>query len=75
LKDKSIVISGTFQHHSRDEYKQMIIQHGGKNVSSISSKTSFVLAGEKMGPEKLKKAESLGIPILNEGEFLEMLDV
>lgn len=75
LKDKSIVISGTFKHHSRDEYKQMIIQHGGKNVSSISSKTSFVLAGEKMGPEKLKKAESLGIPILNEGEFLEMLDV
>jgi DNA ligase (NAD+) len=75
LKDKSIVISGTFQHHSRDEYKQMIVQHGGKNVSSISSKTSFVLAGEKMGPEKLKKAESLGIPILNEDEFLEMLDV
>jgi len=75
LKDKSIIISGTFQYYSRDEYKQMIVQHGGKNVSSISSKTSFVLAGEKMGPEKLKKAESLGIPILNEDEFLEMLDV
>jgi len=73
LKDKSIVISGTFQHHSRDEYKQMIVRHGGKNVSSISSKTSFVLAGEKMGPEKFKKAESLGIRILNEDEFLEML--
>ena len=73
LKDKSIVISGTFQHHSRDEYKQMIVRHGGKNVSSISSKTSFVLAGEKMGPEKFKKAESLGIHILNEDEFLEML--
>ena len=51
----------------------MIVRHGGKNVSSISSKTSFVLAGEKMGPEKFKKAESLGIHILNEDEFLEML--
>ncbi len=75
LKDKTIVISGTFQHFSRDEYKEMIVQHGGKNTGSISKKTSYVLAGEKMGPEKFKKAESLGIRILNEDEFLEIIGV
>lgn len=73
LTGKQIVISGVFEHHSRDEYKQMIEQHGGKNVSSISSKTSFVLAGENMGPEKRKKAEDLKIPLISENEFLEML--
>lgn len=73
LKDLTIVISGVFTKHSRDQYKDMIELHGGKNSGSISKKTSFVLAGENMGPEKLKKAESLGIKIINEEEFLEML--
>ena len=73
LAGKSIVISGVFEHHSRDEYKTMIEQHGGKNVGSISSKTSFILAGENMGPSKLQKAEKLGIPIINEQQFLEMI--
>ena len=71
---QSIVISGVFAHHSRDEYKQIIEQHGGKNVGSISSKTSFILAGENMGPSKLAKAEKLGIRIISEAEFLEMID-
>ena len=66
----SIVISGVFAHHSRDEYKALIEQHGGKNVGSISKKTSFVLAGENMGPAKLDKARSLGIPVLSEDQFL-----
>ena len=74
LQGKGIVISGVFQHHSRDEYKAMIEQHGGKNVGSISAKTSFVLAGENMGPAKLEKASKLGIPIVGEEEFLKMLE-
>ncbi len=73
LAGKSIVISGVFAQHSRDEYKMIIEQHGGKNVGSISGKTSFILAGENMGPSKLQKAEKLGIPIVNEEEFLEMI--
>jgi DNA ligase (NAD+) len=73
LAGKSIVISGVFAQHSRDEYKMMIEQHGGKNVGSISGKTSFILAGENMGPSKLQKAEKLGIPIVNEEEFLKMI--
>lgn len=71
---QSIVISGVFAHHSRDEYKQIIEQYGGKNVGSISSKTSFILAGENMGPSKLAKAEKLGVRIISEAEFLEMID-
>ena len=74
LTGMSIVISGTFAHHSRDEYKAMIEAHGGKNVGSVSKKTSFILAGENMGPEKLKKAETLGIKLMSEDEFLEMLN-
>lgn len=73
LKGKSIVISGVFTHHSRDEYKLMIEQHGGKNVGSISSKTSFILAGDNMGPSKLQKAEKLGVAIVSEDEFLQMI--
>ena len=73
LEGLSIVISGVFQHHSRDEYKLMIEQNGGKNVGSISGKTSFILAGDNMGPSKLQKAEKLGIRIVNEEEFLEMI--
>ncbi len=73
LAGKSIVISGTFAEHSREEYKQLIEQHGGKNVSSISAKTSFILAGENMGPSKLEKARKLGIPLIAENEFLAML--
>lgn len=73
LEGQSIVISGVFAHHSRDEYKQMIEQHGGKNVGSISNKTSFILAGENMGPSKLEKAHKLGIRIVSEDEFLTML--
>ena len=73
LTGKSVVISGTFLYHSRDEYKTMIEQNGGKNVGSVSAKTSFILAGANMGPEKLKKAESLGVRILNEEELLAML--
>ena len=74
LSGKSIVISGVFVHHSRDEYKTMIEQHGGKNVGSISSKTSFILAGDNMGPSKLQKAEKLGIPIIDEDTFLKMIE-
>ena len=73
LKDLTFVISGVFAKHSRDQYKEMIELHGGKNSGSISKKTSFVLAGDNMGPEKLKKAESLGVKMINEDEFLEML--
>ena len=73
LEGLSIVISGVFEKHSRDEYKLMIEQHGGKNVASISSKTSFILAGDNMGPSKLQKAEKLGIRLVNEDEFLEMI--
>ncbi|MFQ9315165.1 NAD-dependent DNA ligase LigA [Dysgonomonas mossii] len=74
LKDLSIVISGTFEKYSRDEYKSMIEQNGGKNSGSISSKTNYVLAGDNMGPAKLEKAKSLGIPIINEDDFLKMLE-
>lgn len=74
LKGLSIVISGTFEKYSRDEYKSMIEQNGGKNSGSISSKTSYVLAGDNMGPAKLEKAKSLGIPIINEDDFLKMLE-
>ena len=73
LAGLSIVISGVFSHHSREEYKDMIEKHGGKNVGSISAKTSFVLAGENMGPAKLEKAQKLGIKIINEDDFLQML--
>ena len=74
LAGKSIVISGVFTHHSRDEYKALIEKHGGKNVGSISGKTSFILAGENMGPSKLEKATKLGVAIVNEEEFLEMIE-
>lgn len=74
LEGKSIVISGVFQHHSRDEYKALIERHGGKNVGSISGKTSFILAGENMGPSKLEKAEKLGIAIVDEDTFLKMIE-
>ena len=74
LEGQSVVISGVFQHHSRDEYKALIEQHGGKNVGSISNKTSFILAGENMGPAKLEKAQKLGIRIMSEDEFLELLN-
>lgn len=74
LQGQSVVISGVFKHHSRDEYKAIIEQHGGRNVGSISAKTSFILAGENMGPSKLEKANKLGIRIMNEDEFLEMLE-
>ncbi len=73
LEGQSVVISGVFQHHSRDEYKLIIEQNGGKNVGSISSKTSFILAGDNMGPSKLEKAKKLGIRIMSEAEFLEMV--
>ncbi len=73
LQGKSIVVSGVFSQHSRDEYKAMIEAHGGKNVGSVSKKTSFILAGENMGPEKRKKAETLGVEILTEEQFLELI--
>ena len=73
LLGKTIVISGTFAQHSREEYKTMIEAHGGKNVGSISKKTSFVLAGEGVGPSKLEKAAKLGIPLVSEDDFLAML--
>jgi len=75
LAGLSIVISGTFSQHSRDEYKTMIEQNGGKNVGSVSAKTSYILAGENMGPEKLKKAEKLAVKLLSENEFLEMINM
>lgn len=74
LAGQSIVISGVFQHHSRDEYKALIEQHGGKNVGSISNKTSFILAGDNMGPAKLEKAQKLGIRIMSEDEFLSFIE-
>ena len=73
LAGQSIVISGVFAHHSRDEYKLIIEQNGGKNVGSISGKTSFILAGENMGPSKLEKAQKLGVKIMNEEEFLQLI--
>ncbi|WP_348768032.1 NAD-dependent DNA ligase LigA [uncultured Bacteroides sp.] len=73
LAGQSIVISGVFTHHSRDEYKEMIEKNGGKNVGSISSKTSFILAGENMGPAKLEKAQKLEVKIMSEDEFLTLI--
>ncbi len=75
LKGLSIVISGVFHHHSRDEYKAIIEQHGGKNVGSVSGATSFILAGDNMGPAKLEKAEKLGVKIVSEEEFLDKLGI
>ena len=74
LKDKTIVISGVFNYHSRDEYKALIEHHGGKNSGSISAKTSFVLAGDNMGPAKREKAQELGVKLVSETEFLEMIN-
>lgn len=74
LEGKSIVISGVFARHSRDEYKRIIEENGGKNVGSISGKTSFILAGDNMGPAKLQKAEKLGVPIVDEETFLSMIE-
>lgn len=74
LAGQKIVISGTFAHHSREEYKVIIEKHGGINVSSISSKTTFILAGDNMGPSKLQKANSLGIPLKTEDDFLELIN-
>lgn len=73
LEGKQIVISGTFSHHSRDQYKDIIEREGGKNIGSISKKTSFVLAGENMGPAKREKCEKLGIPLVSEDKFLSMI--
>lgn len=73
LAGKNIVISGTFSRHSREEYKEMIERNGGKNVSSVSKKTSFIIAGDNMGPAKLEKARSLGVPLVSEDEFLAMI--
>ena len=73
LSGQSIVVSGTFTHHSRDEYKTLIEQHGGKHPSSVSGNTSFILAGRDMGPAKLEKAQKLGVPIVSEEEFLAMI--
>lgn len=73
LAEKNIVISGTFSRHSREEYKEMIERNGGKNVSSVSKKTSFIIAGDNMGPAKLEKARSLGVPLVSEDEFLAMI--
>lgn len=73
LEGKTVVISGVFAKHSRDEYKDMIEQNGGKNSGSISAKTSFVLAGDNIGPAKLDKAQKLGIRLVTEDEFLEMI--
>ena len=73
LAGKSIVISGVFTHHSRDEYKEIIEQNGGKNVSSVSKSTSFILAGENMGPSKLEKAQKLNVKVMSEDEFLALL--
>ena len=75
LKGLTIVISGVFQRHSRDEYKTLIEQHGGKNTGSFSAKTSYLLAGDNMGPAKLQKAEKLGVKIINEQQFLEMIGI
>lgn len=73
LSGLSIVISGTFEKHSRDEYKSLIEQHGGKNTSSVSAKTDYILAGANMGPAKLEKAQKLGVKVINENEFLTMI--
>lgn len=74
LKGQTIVISGVFTHHSRDEYKEIIEKNGGKNVGSVSKSTTFILAGENMGPSKLEKAQKLGVPLVGEEDFLKMLE-
>ncbi|HEX7415221.1 MAG TPA: BRCT domain-containing protein, partial [Bacteroidia bacterium] len=74
LGAKTFVISGVFQKHSRDELKDLIEKNGGKNTSSISGKTNYLLAGDNMGPEKLKKAEKLGVKLITEDEFLKMIE-
>jgi DNA ligase (NAD+) len=74
LEGLSIVISGTFEQHSRDELKKLIEQNGGKNVGSISKKTSYMLAGSNVGPSKLQKVEKLGIPMISEEDFLKMIE-
>ena len=74
LNGLSIIISGTFEKNSRDDLKKMIEQNGGKNVSSISKNTSYMLAGNNIGPSKLEKAEKLNIPIISEDDFLKMID-
>jgi DNA ligase (NAD+) len=73
LQGKTFVISGTFANHSRDEIKELIVKHGGKNTSSLSSKTDYLVAGANMGPAKLAKAEKLGIPVISEEEFEKMI--
>ena len=73
LGGKSFVISGTFERHSRDELKELIERHGGKNVSSISSKTDYLLAGANMGPAKLEKAQKLNIQMISESDFEKMI--
>ena len=73
LAGKSIVISGSFERHSRQEYEALIEAHGGKRTSSVTGKTSFLVAGSDMGPSKREKAESLGIPILSEADFLALI--
>jgi len=73
LESMAIVVSGVFTNHSRNELKQLIEKHGGKNVSSISKKTTFVLAGDNIGPSKKEKAEDLGIPIISEEEFINKI--
>lgn len=73
LKGRTILISGIFQHHTRDEYKEIIERNGGKNTSSLSGNTSFILAGENMGPSKREKAQELGIPLMSENEFLRII--
>ena len=73
LEGKTFVISGTFAHHSRDEYKALIETHGGKNVGSVSGKTDYIIAGDNMGPAKLEKANKLGIKIISEDDFLRMI--
>jgi DNA ligase (NAD+) len=74
LEGKTIVISGVFSIHSRDEYKALILQHGGRNTGSISKNTDYILAGENMGPSKLEKGKKLGVKIIDEQTFLEMIE-
>jgi DNA ligase (NAD+) len=73
LEGLTFVVSGVFENFSRDDLKKTIEAHGGKNIGSISGKTSYVLAGENMGPEKRKKAEKLGVPIISESDFMKIL--
>jgi DNA ligase (NAD+) len=75
LKGKSFVVSGVFERHSRDEIKNLIEQHGGKNTGSVSSKTDYLLAGDNMGPAKKEKADKLGIPIISEEDFEKMIAI